>query len=86
VPPPDKSSRALWKPVGLPLEADLRLDKSGGALCSPVWTLWKPVDSLDMSDETWKLDFWMVKHLGLSPNFFDVSLLIVQLSYDSNKI
>jgi hypothetical protein len=83
---PDKSSGALWKSVGLPVEASLRPDKSGGALWSPVQTLWKPVDSSDKSGETWKLDFWMVKHLGISPNFFDVSLLIVRLSYDSNKI
>jgi hypothetical protein len=32
-----------------------------------------------------KKDFWMVKHPDLSPNFFDVWLLIVQLFYDSNK-
>jgi hypothetical protein len=35
------------------------------------------MDSPDKSDEIWKLDFWMLRHLGLSPNFFDVSLLIV---------
>jgi hypothetical protein len=45
-------------------------DKSGTRL-------WKPVDSLDLSGETWNSDIWMVKHLDLSPNFFDVSLLIV---------
>jgi hypothetical protein len=28
----------------------------------------------------------MVKHVGISPNFFDVSLLIVRLSYDPDKI
>jgi hypothetical protein len=83
---PDKSGGALWKPVGLPLGADLRPNKSDGALWSPVQTLWKPVDSPDMFSETWKLDFWIVKHLGLSPNFFHVSLLIARLSYDSNKI
>jgi hypothetical protein len=36
--------------------------------------------------ETLKKGFWMVKHLDLSPNFFDASLLIVWLFYDSNKI
>jgi hypothetical protein len=35
------------------------------------------VDSPDKSGETWKSDFWMVKHLDLSPIFFNVSLLIV---------
>jgi hypothetical protein len=83
---PEKSGGALWKPVGLPLDAGLGPNKSGGALWSPVQILWKPVDSPDKFGETWKLDFWIVKHLGLSPNFFDVFLLIARLFYDSNKI
>jgi hypothetical protein len=33
-----------------------------------------------------KICFWKVKHLDLSPNYFDASLLIVRLSYDSSKI
>jgi hypothetical protein len=39
-----------------------------------------------MSGETLENGFWMVKHLDLSPNFFDVSPLIVGLSCDSNKL
>jgi hypothetical protein len=63
-----------------------RLDKSGGALWSLVKSLWNLVDSPDKSGEAWKWKVWSDKHLNLSPNFFDASLLIVQLSYDSNKI
>jgi hypothetical protein len=52
----------------------------------PLERFWKPMISLDKSGETLENSFWMVKHIDLSPNFFDASLLIVQLSYDSNKI
>jgi hypothetical protein len=44
------------------------------------------VDSPDKSGETYKWKIWRDKHLDLSPNFFDASLLIVPLFYDSNKI
>jgi hypothetical protein len=47
--------------------------------------LWKLVISPNKSGENLKKGFWMVKHLVLSPNFFDASFLIVRLSYDSNK-
>jgi hypothetical protein len=69
-----------------PLESGLRPDKSGGALWSPVKSLCNPVDSPDKSGEAWKWKIWCDKHLDLSPNIFDASLLIVWLSYDSNKI
>jgi hypothetical protein len=62
------------------------VDKSDGALWSPVQALWKPVDSSDKSGETWNEEFWKIRHLDLSPNFFYASLLIVRLFYDSNKI
>jgi hypothetical protein len=55
------------------------LDKSGEAFQNPE-------DSLDKSGEARKWKIWSDKHLDLSPKFFDVSLLIVWLSYDSNKI
>jgi hypothetical protein len=42
--------------------------------------------SPDKSGETRKFGFWIDKRLDLSPNFFGISLLIVQLFYDSNKI
>jgi hypothetical protein len=69
------------------------LDKSFGGT-RLVWYLplesgesfWKLVISLDKSGKNLEKGFWMVKHLILSPNFFDVSLLIVRLSYDLNKI
>jgi hypothetical protein len=57
----------------------------GGALESDPEFL-EAGGSPDKSDETRKFDFWIDKHLDLSPNFFGASLLIVQLSYDSNKI
>jgi hypothetical protein len=69
-----------------PLESGLRPDKSGGALWSPVKSLWNLVDSSDKSSEAWKWKIWSDKQLDLFPNFFDASLLIVRLFYDSNKI
>jgi hypothetical protein len=44
------------------------------------------VDSPDKSSEGWKWKIWSDKHLDISSNFSDASLLIVRLSYDSNKI
>jgi hypothetical protein len=45
-PASDQTSLVHWTSLVPPL------DKSDGALWSPVQTLWKPVDSLDKSDET----------------------------------
>jgi hypothetical protein len=89
---PDKSGGGLWSPARAsriqlePLESGLRPDKSNGALWSPVKSLWNSMDSSDKSGEAWKWRIWRDKHLDLSPNFFNASLLIVQLSYDLNKI
>jgi hypothetical protein len=44
------------------------------------------VDSPDKSGETWKTNLREFEHLDLSLNFFDASLLIVRLSYGSNKM
>jgi hypothetical protein len=76
---PDKSCEGLWKPVEWfwnPVS-----DRT-----SLVQWLWKPTISQDKFGEILEKEFWMVKHLDLSPNFFEVSLLIVQFFYDSNKI
>jgi hypothetical protein len=69
-----------------PLESGLRPDKSDGGFWSPVKSLWNPMNSPDKFDEARKWKIWSDKHLDLSPNFFNASLLIVRLSYDSNKI
>jgi hypothetical protein len=65
------------------LEAGQGPDKSGA---SPVKSLWNLVDSPDKSGEGRKWKIWIDKHLDLSPNFFNASLWIVWLPYDSNKI
>jgi hypothetical protein len=74
-----EKEKRIWNPVSTP-------DKSGGALCSPVRTFWNLVDSPDKSGEGRKWKIWIDKHLDLSPNFFNASLWIVWLPYDSNKI
>jgi hypothetical protein len=70
------------------LQASHGLDKSGVGTRQVRYPpleadagFWKPLISLDLEK-----GFWMVKHLGLSLNIFGASLLIVRLSYDSNKI
>jgi hypothetical protein len=61
-------------------------DKSSGEMGQVRYPPLEVDISSDKSGENLEKDFWMVKHIDLSPNFFDASLLIVRFSYDSNKI
>jgi hypothetical protein len=59
------------------LEAGPRPDKSSATTGQVRWVSLQSGGLPDKSGETWKWKIWSDKHLNLSPNFFDMSLLIV---------